>query len=106
MHVAVTVTPVGPPPVPIIIGGDLIETISRELILDGTGSTDPSGGTLTYLWEPVGTGSAVLDNGQARTRVQLGGLFGDYIFRLTVRNAAGQTASSTITVRFKSTTVP
>jgi hypothetical protein len=35
------------------------------------------------------------------TRVQLGGLFGDYVFRVTVKNAAGQSDSTTVTVRFQ-----
>ena len=54
----------------------------------------------------LGTGAAVLDQGQPRTRVQLGGLAGDYPFRLTVRNAAGQESTATVTVRFRSSTIP
>jgi REJ domain. len=102
--IAVTVTP-APPPVAIISGPSEIETIYRQLTLDGSQSTNPAGGALTYIWEPLSTGSAVLDNGQPQTRVELGGLFGDYIFKLTVRNAAGQSDSTTVTVHFKSTTV-
>jgi hypothetical protein len=104
---SVTVTvPTVQPPVPVIVGGSVIETINRELTLDGSQSENPGGGALTYVWRPLGTGSAVLDQGQPRTRVQLGGQFGDYPFILTVRNAAGLEASATVIVRLKSTTVP
>jgi hypothetical protein len=89
----------------IIAGGDIIETINRELTLDASASTNPAGGALTFVWRPLASGAAVLDQGQPRTRVQLGGLFGDYPFQVTVRNAAGQEATGTVTVRFKTTTV-
>ncbi len=92
-------------PVPDIAGPDVIETIYRETTLDASGSTDPNGLPLTYIWEPMGTGVAILDQGQPVTRIQLGGLFGDYPIRLTVRNSAGQSATTTVTVRFKSSTV-
>ena len=55
---------------------------------------------------PLETGAAVLDQGQANARVQIGGLAGDYRIRLTVRNAAGQQDSTIVTVRFRSTTIP
>jgi len=100
--IAVTVTP-GAPPTAIITGPSTIETINRQVNLDASQSTNPAGGPLTYLWEPLSTGAAVLDQGQAVTRVQIGGLLGDYIFKLTVRNAAGQQDSTTVTVRFRST---
>jgi hypothetical protein len=102
--IPVTVTP-GEQPGAIITGPSVVETIYRQVVLDGSASTNPAGGALTYFWEPLSTGAAVLDQGQASTRVQLGGAFGDYIFRLTVRNAQGQMDSTTVTVRFKSTTV-
>jgi hypothetical protein len=101
-NIAVTVTATAPP-VAIITGPSTVETIYRQVNLDASQSTNPAGGALTYLWEPLSTGAAVLDQGQAVTRVQIGGLFGDYIFRLTVRNAAGQQASTTVTVRFLNT---
>jgi len=101
---SVTVTVQTPqPPVAIISGPSLIETIYRQVTLDASTSTNPGGGALTYVWEPLSTGAAVLDQGQPITRVQLGGLFGDYIFKLTVRNAAGQSDSTTVTVRFRNT---
>jgi hypothetical protein len=104
-QISVTVTP-SQPPNPIITGPSLVETFQRELLLDASQSVDPQGLPLTYLWEPLSTGAAVLDQGQVQTRVQIGGLAGDYIFRLTVTNTAGQSASTTVTVRFRRTTFP
>lgn len=102
--IAVTVTPAPEPPVPIIVGPSVIQTINRQLTLDGSTSTNPAGGALTYIWTPLSTGAAILDQGQAVTRIQVGGGFGDYIIRLTVRNAQGQEGSTTVTVRFAGTT--
>jgi hypothetical protein len=100
----VLVTP-APAPEVIIVGGTFLETLNRELVLDASPSTDPSGGALTYRWEPMGTGASVLDPGGARTRVQLAGPFGDYLFRVTVTNAGGTSSTATVTVRFRSITL-
>ena len=104
--VAVTVTPAPAPPDAIITGPSVIETFNREVVLDASQSSNPTGGALTYQWTPMGTGAAVLDQGQQRTRVQLAGLAGDYPVRLTVRNAAGAESSTDVTIRFRSTTIP
>ncbi|MBC7925878.1 MAG: hypothetical protein H7039_09495, partial [Bryobacteraceae bacterium] len=104
--VTVTVTPAPPPPTAVIVGPSTIQTIQRQTTLDASQSTNPAGGALTYIWTPLGTGAAVLDQGQPVTRVQFSGQFGDYIFRLTVRNSVGQEASTTVTVRFISSQVP
>jgi hypothetical protein len=103
--VAVTVTQ-PQPPTAIITGPSTVETIYRQITLDASTSTNPGGGALTYIWTPLSTGAAVLDQGQAQTRVIIGGLSGPYIFRLTVRNAAGLEDSTTVTVNFRSVTVP
>jgi hypothetical protein len=102
--VAVVVTQPEPPRA-IIAGPQVIDTIYRETVLDASPSVNPAGGPLTYFWEPLETGAAVLDQGQVRTRVQIAGLAGDYRFRLTVRNAAGQSGSAIVTVRFTRTTL-
>ncbi|HET8549298.1 MAG TPA: OmpA family protein [Bryobacteraceae bacterium] len=106
---SVTVTvniPTGPPPVAIIAGPAVIDTIYRQLELDARGSVEASGGgPLTYIWEPLQTGAAVLDQGKPVTRIQIAGGWGDYQIRLTVRNAAGQSASTMVTVRFRSITI-
>ena len=105
--VTVTVSiPTGPPPIAIIAGPAVIDTIYRQLELDARGSVEASGGgPLTYLWEPLQTGASVLDQGQPVTRIQIAGGWGDYPIRLTVRNAAGQSATTLVTVRFRSTTI-
>ena len=104
--VAVTVTPTPAPPTAVITGPDVFETFNREVVLNADVAANPTGGALTYIWTPLGTGAAVLDQGQPRTRVQLGGLAGDYPFRLTVRNPTGQESSTVVTVRFRSSTIP
>ncbi|HYO81984.1 MAG TPA: OmpA family protein [Bryobacteraceae bacterium] len=103
--VNVTVTPVANLPTVVIAGGPIIETIQRNLTLDASASTDPAGGALTYTWDTNNPTAAILDQGQARTRVYLGALAGDYTFRVTARNAQGASNTATITVRFKSTNV-
>jgi hypothetical protein len=103
VNVVVTSTP--EPPEVIIEGGELLRTTSRDVNVTAV-AKDPSGGALTYFWEPLGTGAAVLIQGQATARIQIAGAFGDYPFRVTVRNAAGQTASANVTVRFVSSTFP
>jgi len=99
--VTVTVTPAPPPPTAVISGGAVIETFIREVVLSGEESVNPTGGALTYIWTPLYSGAAVLDQGQPRTRVQLGGLAGDYPFQLTVRNPAGAESTAVVTVRFR-----
>jgi len=104
--VPVTVTPAPPPPTAVISGPPVVETFTREVVLSGEESVNPTGGALTYTWMPLGTGAAVIDQGQPRTRVQLAGLAGDYQFQLTVRNPTGQQSTALVTVRFRSQTIP
>jgi hypothetical protein len=101
----VLVTVQGEPPTAIIAGPQVLETINRLVTLDATPSVNPTPEPLTYIWEPLSTGAAVLDQGQRQTRIQIGGLFGDYVIRLTVRTAGGLSDSTTVTIRFVSTNV-
>lgn len=104
-QITAQVTPTQPP-TPIITGPSVVETLQRQITLDASQSVDPQGLPLTYTWTPLSTGAAVLDQGQVQTRVQFGGLAGEYIFQLTVTNSAGQSASTTVTVRFRRVTFP
>lgn len=102
--VTVTVNPAQPPTG--VINGSSITTLNREVTVDGSASTDPQGQPLTYIWEATGTGMAILDQGKPATRVIIGGSFGDYVVKLTVRNQAGLTSQPVYyTIHFISTTV-
>ncbi len=82
-----------------IAGSPMIQSLYRQLVLDGTSSTTDTG-PLTYLWTAQGSGVAILDPTAAQTRIQVGGLQGDYPVTLTVTSARGQQSSSTTLIRF------
>jgi hypothetical protein len=90
---------------PIANAGESITTINRLLTLDGTKSSDPKGGTLTYLWRPLERTAVVLEPTSPTPRVQLGEQFGPYVFELTVTNPAGISSTSTVTINFALTRV-
>ncbi len=74
------------------------------LTLDGSASTDPGDGPLTYDWEQVGGPPAVIDDrNAARTTVQLPEVPAgtELRFRLTVTNPLGGTDDDEVLVRTK-----
>lgn len=95
--------PLGQPPV--AQAGPDSETFSRDFTLNGSGSSDPEGGPLTYHWRALRGGAAVLDPSLPVTRVQLSGLAGYYDFELTVTDNRGNTSTDTVQVLFRSTTL-
>ncbi|MEO8125894.1 MAG: PKD domain-containing protein [Bryobacteraceae bacterium] len=74
--------------------------------LDATHSTDPGGGTLTYHWVfmPVfGTTANLVGADTATPTVTVPSYSdaeGDYTFQLTVTNAAGLSATDTVTITY------
>jgi len=74
--------------------------------LDGTHSTDPNGGTLTYHWVfmPVfGTTANLVGADTATPMVTVPSYSdaeGDYTFQLTVTNAAGLSATDSVTITY------
>lgn len=116
--VTVKVTPLPKPPEPPnnppvikLNVPDYIETLDREILLDASGSTDPDGDKLTFTWRQVGVvnndgSSAILDPNSASTRVQLGGMYGDYVFEVKATDPKGASATKQVRVRFVSTRRP
>lgn len=65
--------------------------------LDGEGS-DPEGGKLTPLWELVESPAPAVFNSSDWNPVITGLIPGDFVFKLTVTDAGGLTASDTVLV--------
>src|SRR5262249_27670822 len=69
--------------------------------LDGSGSSDPRGQALTFLWDFTSTPAASAASLQNATTVSpsfVADQVGEFIVRLTVTDAAGHTATDSVTV--------
>lgn len=104
-EVTVRVKTIAPEDRPVSNAGSGQDTIYRLLTLDGSKSFNPKGGPLTYLWTLEDKTAVVLDPTSITPRVQLGEQFGPYVFRLTVTNSLGISASSFVTVNYVLTRV-
>jgi hypothetical protein len=82
-----------------------METVVRQVTLTAVG-TDPDGLPLTYSWRSLNTMAAISGSTSATPIVQLGQLYGDYPFEVTVTNSNGASAKAIITVRLVVTRVP
>ena len=101
----VIVVPPARVPTVVIAGGPVIETVVRQVTLSAVG-TDPDGLPLTYSWRSLNTMAAISGGTSATPIVQLGQLYGDYPFEVTVTNSNGVIAKAIITVRLVVTRVP
>jgi len=73
---------------------------ASTVTLNGSGSTDPSGETLSYAWtELSGPGTATVSLGNTATPTVSGLQTGLYVFELTVTNSSGLTDTATVQVR-------
>jgi hypothetical protein len=113
-RVTITVTKPEPPPPPppppkgnppIADAGKDFETLVRQVQLDGTRSRDPDGGPLTYSWRVLQGRAAIINPTSPTPTVQLDGMFGDYIFELTVTNQAGLSSTARVVVRLVSSRI-
>ena len=92
--------PKGNPPVIVIAGGPVIEAQQRQVTLDASGSTSPSGNLpLTFLWSVRNSAAGILNPTSATPIVQMNQLVGDYYFDLTVTDSKGQQSTATVIVR-------
>ncbi|MCP5117496.1 MAG: hypothetical protein GY953_42280 [bacterium] len=76
-----------------------LTTNMRQIQLDGSGSTDPEGKTLTYSWKVTGKSAAVMNGDTATPTVQFSG-YGQYTFELTVTDPEGASDTATATALY------
>jgi hypothetical protein len=84
-------------------GADKQVNSSASFTLDGSASSSPSGSTpLTYLWIQTSGATAVINNDRA-AMTTVNGVKGaaTLVFRLTVTDKNGQTATDDITITVK-----
>src|SRR5579872_1009836 len=98
-------TPGGPGPVVVIQGGPELDTIVRTLQLSATATSPAGNNPLTYMWTSVGGSAAISNATSPNPIVQLGELYGDYLFNLTVTDSKGNQSTATIDVRLVVTRV-
>ncbi len=101
-NATVTVT-VNPAPVitPIAnAGNDITITLPVNTVtLDGSATSNPGGGVLTYAWTAIsGPAGYTITSPSAATTSVTGLVQGSYVFQLTVTNSQGKTATATVTV--------
>lgn len=79
-------------------GADLT-TSQPEITLDGSKSSATSG-TLKYSWRVLQGAANLIEPTTAKPRVQFASNFGTYVFELTVTDAAGKSATDTVSVNY------
>ncbi|MFN4218799.1 MAG: PKD domain-containing protein [Candidatus Bipolaricaulia bacterium] len=109
----ITVTQAPPPPPPNQPPTAQCGTVPAEVLvgqtvqLDGSGSSDPEGKTLTYLWafitKPTDSQATIADPTAAVTSFKVD-KEGAYSVRLTVKDPEGASASCTVSVTAKKLT--
>jgi hypothetical protein len=88
-----------------VAGPKELTTFQNQIQLDATKSASPSGGALRYQWSMApGSQVASISNADTATPiVQFPTGPTAYVFQLTVTDAAGRTATDTVTVNFART---
>jgi len=102
----------GTPPVIVIHGAGctvsgaitVCQTLTRQVTLDLSGSSSPSGNTpLTYLTTSGSLEAAVLNSTSSHPIVQVAQSFGDYFFTVTVTDSKGNTSTATVDIQLATT---
>lgn len=85
---------------PVADAGADLTAFTSEVQLDGSKSSDPDGGAITYSWRNVGKSASLRDITSAKPIVQFGEGFGEYEFELTVTNSRGVKATDNVKVLY------
>ncbi|MEE9333680.1 MAG: Ig-like domain-containing protein, partial [Granulosicoccaceae bacterium] len=102
--VTITVRPIVIDPPPIADAGlDQPQAVNNQVVmLDGSGSSDPDGGMLTYAWsfesQPNGS-QAILTGAETPLASFTPTVIGTYVVLLTVTDVQGISASDRVTIR-------
>ncbi len=102
---SITVPDTAPPPAPVnnapvANAGSDITTGFSEFGLDGSKSSDPDGGTLTYSWRSVGRSATIIGTNVVKPRIQVSAGYGLYTFELTVTDSKGLNSKATVKVMY------
>jgi hypothetical protein len=85
----------------------ICQSLNRQVMLDLSGSSSPSGNTpLSYLTVSDGLSAAVINPTSAQPIVQLAQTVGDYFFTITVTDSQGNTATAIVDVQLQRTAMP
>jgi predicted secreted hydrolase len=77
-------------------GSDRSVPANREVVLDGSGCSDPDGDALTYLWEQISGPRVVVRHEASAGAAFLPTEPGAYVFRLTVSDGHSSSSDSVI----------
>ncbi len=84
----------------IVFASDPVYTTSRDVRLDASGSSSPSGNTpLQFYWTVRSDKAVIYQRTSPTPQVYLPGTPGNYIFDLTVTDSKGNSTTKSLTVR-------
>jgi len=96
-----TAPPTGQPPVIVIAGGSTQTTTVRNVLIDASGSSSPSGNTpLTYSLATLYGSAQIINGNTSKPTVTLGPTPGPYYFNLTVTDSKGMSTTQEITITY------
>lgn len=90
-------------------GPDQISEVGLLITLDGTGSSDPDGDTITYAWEfesKPSDSQVSLSDGSAQNPTFTADVIGDYVVNLVVSDGTASSDPDTVTVQISAANQP
>ena len=86
--------------------GGTIEWTGEDVSLDGSGSEDPDGDTLSYSWTQASGPTTTIANASSAETTFTPSSLGTYTFNLTVTDPSGLSDSDVVTITVEDTTAP